>query len=122
VDGVGDVMATLYTEWFKGDGHRSALDRLMEKIEFVTEVPAASGGLLDGKVFVITGSLETYPNREALKEKIEAAGGKVTGSVSEKTSYLINNDSLSNSSKNKKAKQLGVEIITETQINGMLEP
>jgi DNA ligase (NAD+) len=120
VDGVGDVMATLYTQWFTDNENKATLANLMEKIELADETPALSGGQLDGKVFVITGSLGTYPNREALKEAIEAAGGKVTGSVSEKTSYLINNDSLSNSSKNKKAKQLGVEIITEEQINEML--
>jgi DNA ligase (NAD+) len=63
--------------------------------------------------FVITGSLETYPNRDALKEEIEANGGKVAGSVSAKTSYLINNDLTSNSGKNKKAKELGIPIISE---------
>jgi DNA ligase (NAD+) len=120
VDGVGEVMVTLYTEWFSDDAHRQIVSHLMEKIEFAEE-SAVSGGQLDGKVFVITGSLETYTNREALKEAIESYGGKVTGSVSEKTSYLINNDSLSNSSKNKKAKQLGVEIITEAQLNEMLD-
>jgi DNA ligase (NAD+) len=63
--------------------------------------------------FVITGSLEQYENRDALKEAIEARGGKVAGSVSAKTSYLINNDTLSSSSKNKTAKELGVPILSE---------
>ncbi|MDR3224751.1 MAG: hypothetical protein LBT52_00445, partial [Clostridiales Family XIII bacterium] len=76
---------------------------------------------LEGRIFVITGSLETYANRDALKERIEDAGGKVTGSVSEKTNYLINNDSGSGSSKNKKAKQLGVKIITEAEVNEMMD-
>ena len=66
--------------------------------------------------FVITGSLETYPNRDALKEEIEANGGKVAGSVSAKTSYLINNDLTSNSGKNKKAKELGIPIISEADM------
>ena len=70
---------------------------------------------MDGITFVITGSVEHFPNRNAVKEYIEKRGGKVTGSVTSKTNYLINNDSLSNSSKNKKAKELGVEIITEEQ-------
>lgn len=70
---------------------------------------------LSGLVFVVTGSLEYFENRSALKEKIENAGGKVTGSVTSKTSYLINNDITSLSSKNKKAKELGVPIITEKQ-------
>jgi DNA ligase (NAD+) len=120
IDGVGGVMAAQYTQWFSDDGNKRIVDDLMEKIVFADESSVSSGGQLDGKIFVITGSLETYPNREALKEAIEAAGGKVTGSVSEKTNYLINNDSMSASSKNKKAKQLGVEIITEAQVNGML--
>ena len=68
---------------------------------------------LKGRVFVVTGSLNYFANRNELKELIESKGGKVTGSVTSKTSYLINNDLLSGSSKNKKAKDLGVEIISE---------
>ena len=70
---------------------------------------------LEGKTFVITGSLESYPNRDALKKEIEDRGGKVAGSVSAKTSFLINNDITSTSGKNKKAKELGVPIITEAE-------
>ena len=73
----------------------------------------AEGGSLSGKNFVITGSLTRYENREAMKEAIEARGGKVTGSVTKKTVCLINNDIASNSSKNKKAKELGIPIVTE---------
>ncbi|KAF5038770.1 DNA ligase A [anaerobic digester metagenome] len=65
--------------------------------------------------FVITGSVELFKNRDELKEEIEKRGGKVTGSVTSKTNFLINNDNLSNSSKNKKAKELGIKIITEIQ-------
>ena len=68
---------------------------------------------MDGLTFVITGSVEHFANRNELKAYIEKHGGKVTGSVSAKTNYLINNDAMSASSKNKKAKQLGVEIVTE---------
>ena len=75
-----------------------------------------TGDKLAGMTFVITGSLETYPNRDALKEEIEANGGKVAGSVSAKTSYLINNDLTSNSGKNKKAKELGIPIISEADM------
>ncbi len=76
--------------------------------------PADESGLpLDGKIFVITGSLQTFANRNELKNLIESKGGKVTGSVTSKTSFLINNDTMSSSSKNKKAKELGVEIISE---------
>ena len=68
---------------------------------------------LAGKIFVITGKLENYPNRDALKAEIEARGGKVSGSVSKNTSYLINNDVTSTSGKNKKAQELGIAIISE---------
>ena len=76
--------------------------------------------ILEGKVFVITGSVHHFANRSELKEKIESLGGKVTGSVTGKTDYLINNDTASNSSKNKKAKELGVAIISEDEFLGML--
>ena len=86
------------------------------------EKPQAAGEQpLAGKVFVITGSLEHFTNRSELKEQIETLGGKVTGSVTKKTSYLINNDLTSNSSKNKKAKELGVEIISEEMFLSMVQ-
>ena len=119
IDGIGEVMAKAYTDWFADTTNREKLDRLMPFIKFADEKPH-SGGALAGKIFVITGSLESWLNRDELKEAIEAAGGKVTGSVSEKTDYLINNDSTSGSAKNKKAKELDVQIITEEQINKML--
>ena len=70
---------------------------------------------MEGLTFVVTGSVEKFPNRNAVKDYIEKRGGKVTGSVTSKTNYLINNDVLSNSSKNRKAKELGIEIISEEQ-------
>ena len=76
--------------------------------------------LLAGKVFVITGDVNHYKNRKELQKEIESFGGRVTSSVTGKTSYLINNDVLSNSSKNKKAKELGVEIINEEQYIDMI--
>ena len=75
--------------------------------------------LLD-KTFVITGTVEHFTNRKELKEKIESLGGKVTGSVSKKTDYLINNDTMSSSSKNKKAKELGIPVITEEEFLSMI--
>ena len=77
---------------------------------------------LDGKIFVITGSVEHFKNREELKNKIEHLGGKVSGSVSAKTNFLINNDTMSGSSKNKKAKELGISIISEEDFLKMIEP
>ena len=70
---------------------------------------------MEGLNFVVTGSVNHFNNRNEVKEYIEKRGGKVTGSVTSKTNYLINNDVMSNSSKNKKAKELGVEIISEEQ-------
>ena len=76
--------------------------------------------LLDGLIFVITGSLEHYSNSDALKSEIESYGGKVSGSISSKTSYLINNDVNSTSSKNKKAQSLNIPIISEDQFISMI--
>ena len=75
---------------------------------------------LEGKTFVITGSLNSFANRDELKKLIEDRGGKVAGSVSAKTSYLINNDVMSNSSKNKKAKELGIPIVSEEEFLQMI--
>ena len=87
----------------------------IEKVEETnTESPIA------GKVFVVTGSVERFANRKELQAFIEARGGKVTGSVTSKTNYLINNDTQSNSSKNKKAKELGIDIISEDMFMELL--
>ncbi len=112
IEGVGDVMARDFTEYMSKADKREEIERLLSEIEFVIEENTAEQDL-EGKTFVITGSLNSFPNRDALKKVIEDRGGKVAGSVSSKTSYLINNDINSNSSKNKNAKKLGVPIITE---------
>ena len=84
------------------------------------QLPERQETSLSGKTFVITGSLTTFANRSEAKNRIEAAGGKVAGSVSAKTDYLVNNDVASTSSKNKKAKELGIPIITEEELLSML--
>jgi DNA ligase (NAD+) len=112
IEGVGDVMARDFTDYMSKADKREEIERLLSEIEFVIEENTAEQDL-EGKTFVITGSLNSFPNRDALKKVIEDRGGKVAGSVSSKTSYLINNDINSNSSKNKNAKKLGVPIITE---------
>ena len=89
------------------------MDDLLKELDIQVEAVDDSQLTLDGKIFVITGSLHNFSNRNELKNLIETKGGKVTGSVTSKTSYLINNDTMSNSSKNKKAKELGVEILSE---------
>ena len=91
-------------------------ENLLKELKIETGSSAAEGGqVLDGKVFVITGSLVHFDNRNQLKELIESLGGKVTGSVTGNTSYLINNDSTSGTSKNKTAAKLGVPVITEDE-------
>jgi DNA ligase (NAD+) len=112
IDQVGAVLARDFVAYFKDVDRKEEVLRLLGEIEFVIEENTAEQDL-EGMTFVITGSLETYPNRDALKKEIEDRGGKVAGSVSAKTTCLINNDINSNSSKNKKAKSLGIPIITE---------
>ena len=119
IDGVGSVMARDYAGFFADEKNKADIADLLSVLS-IDESYEAAGTSLDGKTFVITGSLEHYVNRKDLKAEIEAEGGKVAGSVSAKTDYLITNDPNSGSSKNKKARELGVEIITEEQIMEML--
>ncbi len=119
IEGFGDVLAKAVVSYFEVPQNR---DQYLELIRILDiEMPAKSESMiLDGITCVITGSLEHYENRNALKEEIETLGGKVSQSVSKLTNYLINNDSMSNSSKNKKAKELGVSIITEKEFLVMI--
>ncbi len=112
VDGIGEVLADSLIEYFKDGGNRERVLTLLEEVTLVRR-EVKDEQVLEGKVFVITGSLNHFENRNQLKDGIEAMGGKVTGSVTSKTDYLVNNDAGSGSSKNKKAKELGVEVITE---------
>jgi DNA ligase (NAD+) len=120
IKGVGEVMAQSYTEWFADAENSARVNALLAEIRFDEAETVPSGDALAGLTFVITGALEQYANRDELKAVIEAQGGKATGSVSDKTDYLINNDAKSGSSKNKKAKELGVKIITEAEFRDML--
>ena len=115
IDGVGAVIAGTFCDYFKDEKHRQLVNHLLEELEIAVEQTEVGNQVLEGKSFAITGSLEFFENRNQLKEKIESMGGKVTGSVTGKTFALINNDSASNSSKNKKARELGVEILTERE-------
>jgi len=115
IDGVGAVIAGTFCEYFRNENHRKLISKLMEEVEIEVETVEEGSQILEGKSFAITGSLEHFENRNQLKEKIESLGGKVTGSVTGKTFALINNDATSNSSKNKKARELGVEIMTENE-------
>lgn len=123
IDGIGEVIADSFINYFAKEENLKEFDNLLEQINLIEEGDnlSTTNPLISNKVFVITGSLNKYENRDALKLVIENLGGKVTGSVSSKTDYLINNDSLSSSSKNKKAKELSVKIITEEEFIQMLE-
>ena len=114
IDQIGDVLAQSITGYFQDEKNKMIVDDLLAEIIFEEEETGETDKLA-GMTFVITGSLNHYENRDALKAEIEKQGGKVAGSVSSKTSFLINNDILSNSSKNKTAKSLGIPIITEEE-------
>ncbi len=120
IEGIGEVLAQGIRAFFDNPQKMESAKRLME--ELVLEKPERSDEeeTLSGKVFVITGSVEHFNNRNEVKDVIEKKGGKVTGSVSAKTDYLINNDITSNSGKNKKAKELGVPIISEEMFLEMI--
>lgn len=118
IEGIGAVIAEEWCRFFADDKQAAQLDELLTVVEPVFE--QASGATLSGKTFVITGSVEQFANRNELKAYIEQRGGKVSGSVSAKTDYLINNDAQSNSTKNKTAKSLGVAIITEQEFLAMV--
>lgn len=115
IDGVGGVIAEAFADYFKKEGNLSQLKNLLREITVEREERPDGAGPLEGQSFVVTGSLERFENRNALKALIEERGGKVTGSVTGKTQCLINNDSASNTAKNKKAKELGVRILTEDE-------
>lgn len=113
IDGIGEIMAEKFCQYFADEYNIKKLDNLLKEVNIAEPEENTTPQNMDGLTFVITGSVEHFANRNELKSYIEKHGGKVTGSVSAKTNYLINNDAMSASSKNKKAKQLGVEIVTE---------
>ena len=112
IEGIGPVIAGSLADYFKSAENNQKLDHLLSHLHLVHEETSAEQ-VFAGKTFVITGSVEHFSNRSEAKEFIEARGGKVTGSVTKKTDYLINNDKTSASSKNKKAQELGIPILSE---------
>ncbi len=121
VDGIGGVLADAWLDYFSSEKNNQAVDDLMKELTIEQEAENPDLAVFEGLTFVITGSVEHFANRKELQELIEAKGGKATGSVTAKTSYLINNDTMSNSSKNKKAKSLGIPILSETDFLQLLE-
>ena len=115
IPGVGGVMAANYIKFFNDENKRQIVKDILKEVELEKSEKSKSEQIFENINFVITGSVERFKNRDELKALIEKHGGKVTGSVTTKTNYLINNDNTSNSSKNKKAKELEIPIITENE-------
>jgi DNA ligase (NAD+) len=111
IDGIGEVIGKAFEDYFSDEDNNIKFDNLLKEV--IIEKVEVGEQTLSGKTFVVTGSLAHFSSRNELKELIESMGGKVAGSVSAKTVCLINNDIASNSSKNKKAKELGIPIVTE---------
>ena len=121
ISGVGEIIAKTFVDYFAKEANCQTFERLLEEVQIPTEQVETAAQIFENMNFVITGSVEHFANRGAVKEVIEARGGKVTGSVTSKTHYLINNDVQSASSKNKKARELDVPIISEEDFLKMLE-
>lgn len=115
IDGIGEVIARAFVDYFSEEKNNAMFDNLLKEVHIVKEEIDETEQTLEGQTFVVTGSLNHFGSRNELKDLIEKKGGKVAGSVSAKTVCLINNDATSNSSKNKKAKELNVPILTEEQ-------
>ena len=121
IDGIGEVMAKAYVEFFHDEEKKRLIDDLLDRLQLEREPDEGRSEKLKGLTFVITGKVKHFANRDAVKAAVEAAGGKTSSAVSSKTDYLINNDITSGSSKNKKAKELGIPIITEEEFLKMTE-
>ena len=121
ISGIGDVIAGAFVAYFKDPVHRRRLEDLLKELTIVEEEGAGAPQTLAGLTFVITGSVTHFANRSEVKALIESMGGKVTGSVTSKTDYLINNDVESTSSKNKKARELGIPILSEEEFLEMTQ-
>lgn len=121
IDGIGAVLADAWVQYFADGKNNQTVDHLLLNLTFEVEAQEEKEAqIFAGKTFVITGSVEQFANRKELQEFIEDRGGKATSSVTAKTNYLINNDVTSNSSKNKKAKELGIPILSETDFLAMI--
>ena len=121
IEGIGPVIAKSVENFFADKKNRMEVEQLLQDVQLEKEELDETQMIFEGKTFVITGSVHHFANRNEIKALIESKGGKVAGSVSSKTHYLINNDAASASSKNKKAKELGVSIITEDDFLELLQ-
>ena len=121
IDGIGEVLAESIVSFFKDEKNNREVDELLELISFEIQEENTTEQSLSGKTFVITGNVFRFTNRKEFEAYVEERGGKTSGSVSSKTDYLVNNDIASGSSKNKKAKELGIPIITELEFLEMFK-
>ena len=121
IEGIGPIIAKSVEDYFKDPEKHQEVETLLKEVRIEKEILDEDQMIFSGKTFVITGSVHHFANRNEVKALIESKGGKVAGSVSSKTHYLINNDAESASSKNKKAKELGVPIITEEEFLELLQ-
>ena len=120
IDGIGEVIASSIEEYFRNEKNQQIIVNLLAEVTIEKPEENTNAQIFEGMNFVITGSVEHFANRNEVKAVIESRGGKVTGSVTSKTNYLINNDTTSNSSKNKKAKELNIPIISEEDFLKMI--
>ena len=120
IDGIGEVIAGSIKEYFRNEKNQQIIANLLAEVTIEKPEENTNAQIFESMNFVITGSVEHFANRNEVKAVIEARGGKVTGSVTSKTNYLINNDTTSNSSKNKKAKELNIPIISEADFLKMI--
>jgi DNA ligase (NAD+) len=120
IPGIGGIMAKSYVDFFNSEKNKKIVNDLLSEVEIEKPPENTSEQIFENINFVITGSVEHFKNRNELKNVIEQRGGKVTSAVTTKTNYLLNNDSTSNSTKNKKAKELGIKIITEDEFTEWL--
>ena len=121
IDGIGEVVANAFIDFLHDDENKKNVEKLLDIVKFDVEPKGLTDGDLRGKTFVITGNVHIDKNRNEVKSAIEVNGGKVTGSVSSNTDFLINNDIDSASSKNKKAKEFGIPIISEDEFTRMIK-
>ena len=116
IEGIGPEKSNSVMEWYEDEKNKSSLKALLKEVTIVkVNFRVTEGGKCEGLTFVITGDVHHYKNRDEFKAYVEAAGGKGTGRVTSKTNFLVNNDVRSTSSKNRKAQELGIPIISEEE-------
>jgi len=122
IEGIGPGKSAAFVEWCRDPSHLAVVDDLLGEVELEAHQAAPTTGICAGLTFVITGDVHHYANRNAFKAYVESAGGKVAGSVSGATNFLVNNDAASTSSKNRKARELGIPVITEDEFVARFGP